>query len=178
MVAPSVAHGSIIEFTNKAAWQSVVPSHTTVDFTGYPDETQLSIQYTETHGVTFAGLSFIYHTTSFPNDGEGVVGMPGSRFFFETPRQAVAVDYVSNIRFELHYKGALIYTSGNFMTSHGSTFAGLISDVPFDEVYLYRPITPGLVFYDDLHFGPPIPAPGALGVFALAAFGCRRRRRS
>lgn len=50
--------------------------------------------------------------------------------------------------------------------------------MPFDEVYIYRINGSGLVIYDDLHFGPPIPAPGVLGVFALAAFGARSRRRA
>ncbi|HRP62750.1 MAG TPA: hypothetical protein PK400_05605 [Phycisphaerales bacterium] len=167
------AHAGVVEYTNKAAWQNAVSSYQTLDFTGLPPGLPILGLYQEQYGVTFAPGSQTHHSSSMLNDGQGVRGQPGSRMFFDTPQKWIAVDHPGNIVFNLYFQGALIYTSNEFWGTGG--FAGLISDMHFDEVYLYRITAPGLVFYDDLYFG--VPAPGALGVFALAAFGCRRRRR-
>jgi hypothetical protein len=56
-------------------------------------------------------------------------------------------------------------------------FAGVVSTEPFDSVVL-RDWADDLAFIDNLHFGPPIPAPGALGVLAVAAIILPGRRRS
>ncbi|HRP63258.1 MAG TPA: hypothetical protein PK400_08200 [Phycisphaerales bacterium] len=168
----------VTEYTNKAAWQAAVGSYSTIDFTGFAHGTTLNTQYAESHGVTFIGTNNIVHTSSFLNDGEGVRGQPESRFVFSTPRHSVAVDFPGQAIYKLYYSGVLVYTSNpHWAPVGGGGFYGLVSDTLFDEVVVYRN-TGNPAFYDDLHFGPPIPAPGALGVFALAAFGCRRRRRS
>ncbi|HRQ74749.1 MAG TPA: hypothetical protein PK098_02400, partial [Phycisphaerales bacterium] len=166
-------HAGVVQYTNKAAWQSAVGSYHTIDFTGFQHGMILSTQYQAEHGITFVGQQGFYHSSSMLNDGQGVVGIPGSRMFFDTPQKWIAVDFPGTIVFNLYFQGELIYTSSQFL-DFPSPFAGLISDTPFDEVYLFR-YTTSLVFYDDLYFG--VPAPGALGVFALAALGCRRRRR-
>ncbi|HRP62621.1 MAG TPA: hypothetical protein PK400_04950 [Phycisphaerales bacterium] len=176
LVLATSIHADVIEFTNKQAWQNAVPSFNTIDFTGWPNGLPITTQYHQEFGITFALGTQTHHSQSMPNDGQGVVGIPGSRILFDTPQKWFAVDFPGTIVFNLYYQGTLIYTSSEFFGSPGPTpFAGLISDTPFDEVYLFR-YTTNLVFYDDLFFG--VPAPGALGVFALAAFRARSRRQA
>ncbi|HRP63076.1 MAG TPA: hypothetical protein PK400_07285, partial [Phycisphaerales bacterium] len=170
----SSAAAAVIQYTSKAEWQAVVGSYSTIDFTGFAHGTPLHSQYTEQYGITFdVTMNNIVHTSSFPNDGQGVRGQPGSRFYFETPQKWIAVDFVGNIRIRLLYQGEIIYTSSEYSGSL-SAFAGIKSDYLFDEVYMFRN-SGSPTFYDDLY---GVPSPGALGVFSLAAFGCRRRRRS
>jgi MYXO-CTERM domain-containing protein len=51
-----------------------------------------------------------------------------------------------------------------------------VSPQPFDEIRITDPVG-SQVSIDDLHFGPPIPAPGALGLFGFALLGAHRCRR-
>ncbi|HRP63495.1 MAG TPA: hypothetical protein PK400_09405, partial [Phycisphaerales bacterium] len=130
-------------------------------------------------GVTFTGQQLGYfHSSGLFNDGEGIRSNNDTLWAtFDEPQRAIAVDYPGQIRFQLYSNGQLIFTSILFSPGMGQTqaFAGLISDQSFDAVHLYR-VNSTYVYIDDLHFG--IPTPGALSVFALTAFGCRRRRRS
>ncbi|HRQ76637.1 MAG TPA: hypothetical protein PK098_12030 [Phycisphaerales bacterium] len=176
VLGPS-ASASVVEYTDKTSWHSAVGTYSTIDFTGHPNGMPITTQYSESHGITFAPGSQTHHSSSFTNDGQGLRGQPSSHFAFYTPMQWIAVEFTGNIVFDLYFKGELIYTSTErWAPINQVAFFGLISNTPFDEVHLYRATFGGLVFYDDLYFG--VPAPGALGVFALAAFGCRRRRRS
>jgi MYXO-CTERM domain-containing protein len=54
---------------------------------------------------------------------------------------------------------------------------GLTTDAPFDRAVIWDP--QGGTYIDDLHFGPPIPAPpaGALLLVGFGAFFRQRRRR-
>jgi uncharacterized protein (TIGR03382 family) len=73
-------------------------------------------------------------------------------------------------------KGKAVYTSpllGGGGTGH---FAAVISDQPFDSALLWDPLT-GLVI-DNIYFGPPIPAPGALMLLGAAFAMLPRRRRA
>ncbi|HRP64140.1 MAG TPA: hypothetical protein PK400_12650 [Phycisphaerales bacterium] len=165
-----VLSASVTTYTNKDAWQSAIPDYSVIDFEGFPHGTPLTSQYAESHGVTFAAGNWVNNPDGIH---VGLRGQPGSRLYFESPQQWVAVDFPGQILFKLYFDGEVIYESLPFW-SHNSPFAGIISETPFDEVYFYR-TTSSLVFYDNLYFG--VPSPGALSVFALAAFGCRRRRR-
>lgn len=57
-------------------WQSLVGDFSTINFTGYPDGTSVTNQYSQL-GVTFIGASFIAATTGFVNDGWGLHGPSG-----------------------------------------------------------------------------------------------------
>ena len=90
---------------------------------------------------------------------------------------SIAVDYPGGMQFELYREGELIYTSSEFGSVGAGLFAGLVSSEPFDEVLL-NDWDPWLqVFIDDLHFGPPIPAPSVLAVLAAGLLAPRRSRR-
>ena len=172
------AGASVTEYTSKVLWQSDVPSYTTVGFDELPLFTLITNQYVNL-GVLFTDGSDYTHGFSFntfPNDGYGLNGaFDETTLVFSQPMYTIAIDYPGRARFELYYGGALIYTSSDFGGSGVGFFAGLVSTHPFDRVIMYDPT--GGFFIDDLHFGPAIPAPGALGLIALAGAVTRRRKR-
>jgi hypothetical protein len=174
-----VASASVTTYTNKAAWESAVGSFTTLDFTGgqhgypFPPDTYAHL------GVTFAGQQMMYWHGGpglFPNDEWGIRANNNTLWaYFDEPQHAIAVDFPGTLNFQLWRDGQLLYTDLFFL----DPFAGLISEEPFDAVFLYRQTGSLFVYIDDLHFGMPlVPAPGALALFGLAALlGTRRQRR-
>jgi hypothetical protein len=174
----SGARADVAEFTSAQAWQGAVEeNYSTIDFTGFPDGTAISNQYSNL-GVTFSGLAFIFASAAAVNDNWGLFGPAGLRFTLDTPQHSVAVDYSGAVQFQLFNDGQLLHTSTFFQPGGLGNFAGLISDASFDEVYLFRPFPVNQVFIDDLHWSTSIPAPGALAFVALGALGMPRRRRS
>ena len=174
------ARGAVVEYTNKLSWQNDVGSYNTITFTELPANTWITTQYDHL-GVTFTDGSdqVAYMPGAFVNDDYGLNGaLDETTLVFSQPMYTVAVDFPGYVQFELYYKQELVYISNPFDVIGGiGGFAGLISDQPFDEVRMFDP-TSGF-FIDDLHFGPAIPAPGALGLIALAgAVTLRRKRRS
>ena len=163
-------------FTNSTQWQSAVGDYSTIDFTGFSNNTVITDQY-EDMGILFTdGLDFIYHNNNiFLNDGIGLRGgIPHSiTIDFTVPIQWIAMDFPGRLWVELYFKGRLTYNAGPFGSSGPGHFAGFQSTQPFDKVRLFNAAA-SEANIDDLHFGPPIPAPGVL---ALAATGARRRRR-
>lgn len=172
------ASAQVLQFTNEGSWQTAVGGqYSTIDFTGFPDGTQISNQY-QPLGITFSGFAQIWDTASAANDHFGLFGTNGLRFTFATPQNWIAVDYPGGIRFNLFSQGQLLYTSTFFAPGGLGNFAGLISIMSFDEVYLDKgPPFANSVFIDDLHWDAPVPAPSALMLFAAAAFGAQSRHR-
>jgi MYXO-CTERM domain-containing protein len=168
---------AVQEFTDRAAWESAAGAYSTIDFTGFPLWTQLSTQYTASHGVTFTSPAFVFNSLYFLNDEWGMMAPGQARIELAEPRYAVGIDGSGVVEIRLFRKGELIYSSSLF-APYQTLFAGLVSDVEFDAVQFYKEWIWGThVWMDDLLIGPPIPAPGALGAFALAALIGRRRRR-
>ena len=176
LVATHNAVGGVWEFTSFASWQTAVGDFHTIDFTDFPKFTFITDQYADV-GVIFAdGDDNIFVNNSFPPDMYGLDGNASITMIFTIPIQWIGVTYPGVMGFELYNNGVLVYTSGLF--DDGGTpgaFAGLTSDSPFDQVVLSNTF-PG-VNIGDLYFGPPIPAPGAIGFIALAACAPVRRRR-
>ena len=170
------AQGSVTEYTNKPSWLVAAGPHTTIGFTGFPDGTEITYQY-ESQGVTFTNpLTFIQlNASAYPNDGAGLKNNVEIAMKFAQPMTSLAVDYPGSVQFKLYNQNQLIYTSTYFGPTGAGNFAGLISTLSFDSAILLRPTGEG-VFIDDLHFGPPIPAPGVVSLLGLAALvRCRRR---
>jgi hypothetical protein len=172
---------SVTVFTNKAAWQNAVGSHTTIDFVGF--------QFGMVVGDTYADLGvhftdgqdwFWFNDSSFPNDFWGFDGglNDASTIVFDQPLGSIAVDFPGRVQFTLLSRGVIIYQSSLFSPGGYGNFRGLVSNQPFDSVVIADPT--GVLAVDDLHFGPPIPAPpvGALGIIALSFDGWSRRRRA
>lgn len=169
------AHAAVTQYTNKVAWQNAAGNWTTLPFTDLPDGTLITNQYAA-QGVVFTdGSDFIYHSTSFLNDGAGVNGAFDTIWLsFNQPMFTIGADYPGSLKISLYSDGQLIYASSDFdvIVSH---FAGLISTEPFDTALIIDPA--GGVFIDDLHFGPPIPVPGVLALLTTTAMVARVRRR-
>jgi hypothetical protein len=167
------AHATFLLYTNKEAWQSAVGAHTTITFQGFPEWTNITNQFSHL-GVTFTdGSDVIHFNNSFPNDGVGLYGNTDfTTVEFSQPIYAIAVDYPGGMGFQVFSNGLLLL---QFYDAPGGAglFAGLVSTEPFDKVRLFD----NFLFFDDLHFGPPIPAPATIGIMGLAAsVMCQRRR--
>jgi hypothetical protein len=161
-------------------WWGAVGDVTTIDFTGHEHFEPLSDQYAHL-GVTFEGTVSAVNWEIFINDGWGMRGFMGAWVYFDQPMNWIAADHPGTLGYELYLGDELIYTSFTFGGSGTGQFGGLISTKPFDRVFLWN--QPGIdgvfiSYVDDLHFGAfAVPAPGALGVVALALLVNRRRRR-
>lgn len=145
---------TVVEYNNnRAAWLAAAGSFTRLGFTGLPEGTLVATQFAS-DGVAFTdGVDVTEQNNSFLNDGWGLSGaFDEITIAFSLPMHAIAVDFVSRASFRLYLNGQLTYTSSNFVGGAGS-FAGLISDRPFDAAVIYDPT--GGVFIDDLYFGPP-----------------------
>jgi len=174
------ALAAVSQYTNRAAWESAVANDfTTIDFLGFPHDTFIIGQYAADHGITFFGENLITGPTPlYQNDLWGIIGPNNVRFAFDSPQNWIAVDYPGGIKFQLFNKGQLIYTSSSLIPGGLGNFAGLVSDVAFNEVLLYKPPGHGTsVAVDDLHWGAAVPGPGVAGIAFIAAACARRRPR-
>lgn len=172
----SCAGAAVVEYESKPAWQAAVGTWTTITFTEIPANNWLTNQYAAA-GVLFDGTDFTTNAGAFIIDGLGAqdAGDDEIQINFLTPTFWIAVDHPGTVQFSLYQNGSLFYTSSLF--DHGGVgfFSGVVSEQPFDQVIVSDPT--GSIAIDDLHFGPPIPAPGALGILALAAMMAHARRR-
>jgi hypothetical protein len=181
-VVASNVHASVTVFTNKVSWQSAAGPHTTIDFVGYPLGMNIANTYADL-GVSFTdGQDWIWNLPEggFPNDLWGFNGglNNASTITFNQAIGSIAVDFPGFVKFTLLSHNQVIFESPLFMPGGYGNFRGLISDQPFDSVIIADPT--GGVYVDDLHFGPPIPAPPAGVVLAFVTvwtgFGRRRSR--
>lgn len=146
---------------------------TTVGFRGFPAGTSITNQYADL-GVTFDGQNVVRGEDfiAYPQDGWAMQGLLDIAFEFDTPRNAIAVDYPGSIRFSLFLNGDLVGIE-DFQTGGFGQFAGLVSNTPFDSVVIDR-ASGDPSFVDDLHFAF-IPTPG--GMIPLLLYLVRRHGR-
>jgi hypothetical protein len=173
-ICASISRAEIVEYDDKDEWEAAAGSWSTADFTGFPDNTPIDEQYAYL-GVHFVdGYDFVVLGEGFLNDGAGLDGNELVDLVFDVPIYSIAADFPGLLIIELYYDDELFYTSNVFGVGGYGNFGGLVSTDPFDRAVLRDP--PGQVFLDDLHFGPPIPAPSALCTVGAAFFAARRRR--
>lgn len=170
------SHAAVVEYEQRINWTNAVDHFTTVDFTGYPENTNITTQY-QSQGVTFTdGLDLILFSNGFINDGVGLNGALDSiHLAFSVEMHHIAVEFPGSMQILLLWRGQVTYTSTEIIHVGTGFFFGLVSDQPFDGAVILDPT--GAVFIDDLHFGPPIAAPGALGMLAMSLCVIRDRRR-
>ena len=177
-IGDRVAVCGVIEYFDRAEWEAAVGDFTTIGFTGFPEGTFITDQYADL-GILFGGGNeFISLNNSFPNDGAGLVSnFTDIVMEFDIPQFWIGTDFPGIIRIDLYNEGELFYSSIDFGGPPIGAFGGLLSSEPFDMAVILDPSDP-VVNIDDLFFGPPIPAPGALWLLALSALCGYRRRRS
>jgi hypothetical protein len=170
----SVARADIVEYREKQDWEAAVGEFTTIGFADLPDGTWVTEQYAD-FGVHFVdGWDQVIHGGSFLEDGAGLAGGEQVDLVFDAPMYWIAADFPGNLTIELYCQNELFYTSNEFGVGGYGNFGGLVSTEPFDRAVIWD--YDDAVFIDDLHFGPPIPAPPALCIIGAALFApCRRR---
>jgi hypothetical protein len=172
------ATAGIVEFHDKVDWIAAAGSFTTIGFNEYPAGTFITDQWADL-GVVFTDGS---DTTvgvdpiTYPEDGWGLDGNGNIVLEFAEPMSWIASDFPGFLRFHLYADGQIFYSSGLFGVGGVGNFGGLVSDQSFDMAVLMD-ITVGFeAEIDSLHFGRPVPGPGAIGILAVAALRSRRRR--
>jgi hypothetical protein len=178
VVCTSMLRADIVEYREKEEWEAAAASWSTADFTGFPDNTPIDEQYAYL-GVHFVdGYDFVLccDYQLFPQDGAGLDGNELIDLIFDVPMYSMAADFPGFLGFDLYFEGEFIYKSTEFGIGGYGNFGGLISTQPFDRVVIWEYGTHPNVVVDDLHFGPPIPAPSALCVISAALLAARRRR--
>jgi hypothetical protein len=164
---------------DRAGWEAATSEFWTIDFVG--------LDHHMTIGETFAnlGVHFVgdpdtvgYDEQLYPRDGVGIDANHSLHLVLDYAITEFAFDYTGPQYVSLFYEGERIATEWHGYVSHGGydNFFGLVSTEPFDEIVLLEPSMWGSVNVDDLHFGLPIPAPGAISILTLAALGRSRRR--
>ena len=176
VISASAAHAfDVTEFDDKAQWEDTVGHFTTLDFTGFEHAEPIVDQYADL-GAVFNPVVFAWgpFDIAFPNDGWGFRSQIPFLVEFDSLQNWVAVDHPGTIAMDLMLDGEVIYESSTMGGGGLGFFSGIVSELEFDAVRLYRP-SGNPVFGDDIHFGA-IPAPGALLVFGMAGLIGRRRR--
>ena len=166
----SPVHGGFQYFYNKPAWQQAVGPWVTIDFV-QPQATFLSDQYAAlgalfTDGDDFAG----YAPGSTPSGDEWALASGGfpetSTIQLTTPRLWMGLELPGTASVKLFSGDRLVGAFGAF-----DTFTGIVSDEPFDRIFIYDGI-----LIDNLYYGG-VPAPGVVGLFALTLLVPRSRQR-
>jgi len=180
-VACALAHGAAaaIVVTNDAAdWASQTGPFTTLGFTELAQGEFLTDQYAEL-GVMFTGTAVGWFSeTAFPTDNHGIYGWTSKvvEAQFAAPITELAVEFASGNFWVLLYLGDDFVDKTPVMSQFfDGPFVGIVSEMPFDRVEMLAPGV-GVTLIDNIHFGAPIPAPGAVALIALVGFAGQRRR--
>jgi hypothetical protein len=167
------SYAGVLEFTDKDDWIAAVGPFTTIDFTGFPNGTFITDQYSEVGAVFTDGNDSIHIAAVFENDGAGLDGNGDTEVAFLSPQAWLAADFPGDLQIDLYVGDQLLHSSV-FIAGGAGNFAGIVSTDLFDRVILIDPSGPQVAI-DDLHFG--VPTPGAIWLLGLAALCPARRRR-
>lgn len=184
LLLPASSLGALVQYSDEQAWKSATPGVTTIQFTEIPLYSTVTDQYAALGVVFTPGDDFTFLNPSlWPSDGVGLKG--GINQFgsplpivmeFDCDRTSIGWRYPAVTKFTLYADGVEVGASDSFFGFDPWSFAGVISDIPFDKVVMSSPLG-GNNSMDTLFFGAPVPGPAGSGVFVIAAFASRRRRR-
>ncbi len=180
LIITTASYADVIELEDKFAWESAVGDFTTIDFTGFPEYTVITDQYSD-QGVMFTdGDDYIYiNEFLFLNDTYGLSGSIDDgpiSVEFDHPQYWIAVDYPGVIAFDL-YKDNVLFYSSIWFSGHIGDFAGLISTDSFDKVVIHDPLNES-VSIDDLYFGGYVPGAGSGVLLLFSSVLWKKRRRT
>lgn len=176
-LASGAAYADVQAFTDKQAWIDAVGDFNTIDFTGFEEGTIITDQYADL-GVFFTdGDDEIgFSADRYPNDNWGLNGnFGGITLAFDSPQSWFGADYAFGLGIWFFRDDELVLVA-SFDGKGGGNFGGIISDEPFDGLFLTGHPAGCCPFIDDLYFG--VPGPGGVAVFIVAGVGRRRRTRS
>jgi len=172
------AHASIVVTTNKDEWLGTATPVTALDFTDLALLEFVTDQYADL-GVMFFGTA-IGHTgmSLYPSDGHGILGWTHQiiEMEFDAPRTEFAIELGSGSMVLTFYLGGAEVGIAN-VSRFTSIFWGVFAESGFDRVTLEDQGLGGTAA-DNIYFGAPIPAPGALVLVTFAGLVSRRRRRA
>jgi len=177
-LACASAQASLVLTTNKDEWLDAAAPVTALDFTDLALFEFVTDQYADL-GVMFFGTA-IGHTgmSLYPSDGHGILGWTHQliEMEFDAPRTRFAIELGSGSMVMTFYLGGAEVGIAN-VSNATSLFWGAVLESTFDRVTLEDQGL-GFTAIDNLYFGAPIPAPGALALVAFAGLVSRRRRRA
>lgn len=177
-VAPALSGAVTLIKDDFSAWESAAGSFSTCDFTGFPEWTIITDQYSYL-GVSFTGpapnLIHFGGNGIYPQDEWGLNANGVLELTFQEPVYAVAGHGPGKWRYKLYLGDSLVGETFFYLGGPGD-FAGVISDIAFDRVQFEPGQFNGIMFMDNVYFSA-IPAPGAMGVLAVGALGFGRRAR-
>ncbi|HMP36732.1 MAG TPA: hypothetical protein PKC43_04725 [Phycisphaerales bacterium] len=167
-------------YTNLDDWTDATSGVTTINFDELPGFTHVTTQHSHL-GVAFIGNSYIFQNSLlFPSDGVGLNGgisVQPITMDFSTPMTAIGVHFPTVFRYELDSNGELIALSFHLASMGPGSFAGIISEIPFDRAIIRS--TGGASTVIDTRFsGGAIPGPGGVAVLlgGCGLLGRGRRR--
>jgi len=171
------AMADLVVYDDKAEWEAAVEGNfSTMDFTGFPENTIITDQYKHL-GAVFSQGGFIKYAAGFLQDGWALSSNLDEFILeFDQPMNWIAADHPGNLQYFLYLDGVLVGETGHLGGGGIGFFSGVVSDIGFDQAIIRDPF--GSPNVDDLHFGPAIPAPAAWTIVALAGLAASRRRRA
>jgi len=175
-IVVSGASGAVTAYENRSTWETAAGPYSTINFTELPVLTWITNQYSAL-GVRFTdGSDQIIQNFNGFADGRGLNGaFDETTLVFDSPMTTIAMEFPGLVGLKLYANGTLFYSSFSYGNTPHGNFVGFVSTLPFDKAIIYGP--GGGLFVDTLHFGPPLPGPGALALVGGAALACHQRRR-
>ncbi len=166
-------HADVTLYGVQSEWEQDVGAFTFIDFTGFPEYTIITEQYSDL-GIHFTDGTDEIALGSAYSDGAGLFGgsflLPtmnhAINLKFDEPIHAIAAD-IGDLIFYLYDGDELIYESPLF----GGGFVGLLSSESFNKVMM---VGTGHTYIDNLYF-QAIPGPGS-GVLLLVSSALWRKR--
>jgi hypothetical protein len=170
------AFGAFTVYDDRDEWELATGEFTTIGFADYPHGTWIFEQYAHlgVHFVDGADI-VLYSPGTYPRDDYGLDGNEEIHLTFDMLITSIAVDFPGSLAIDIYRDGEFLETTDFWGGGGVGFFGGFVFDTTFDEAIIYD--YDGQVNLDDLHFGPPIPAPSALGLLAAAGLLVPRRRR-
>ena len=164
---------------NFQSWSTAAGAFTTIDFTGFPQNTFVTDQYVD-QGLLFTSSDpdvILFGPSAFPIDGVGLNGVHVVDMHFLAPTFAFAYHHPGKHALYLYAGDTLVYSSPAMGGSGVQFFDGVVSTIAFDRVKLIPWSNPDAVVYIDNLYFSNVPAPAGVLILILGRLAMIGRRR-